>query len=221
MYQVNKRTKQHRWPLFILLCGIVVLLAGGAVWTSREFDSPTVIVNAPTVARTVTAQSAAGTIVTTKQFSLTLPYGWQAAPPNTLAPYPTSSWVGEYGDDSARRIDIYIDSTPSTLGVNRIIPVTAHGATLVVNGIVSDNCADAAVSHTSAPLLTTLSGVSFLCDEANYNRDVVGIAAAQAINQVTISAPSGKHAVFITYTDNSPDPDYTIFVQALNSFTLR
>jgi hypothetical protein len=57
---------------------------------------------------------------------------------------------------------------------------------------------------------------------ANYERDVVGTSSPQEINTVTVTGPStGTHKYFFVYTDNSAEPDYTIFTDALQSFKAR
>jgi hypothetical protein len=66
------------------------------------------------------------------------------------------------------------------------------------------------------------SGINFLCDLGNYLRDVVGTSSPEGINSVTLTGnTTGKHTLFFMYTDNTPSPDYSTFINALKSFQLK
>jgi len=156
-------------------------------------------------------------------FSVSLPVDWVKRA-NKDIPAPTYSWVGTAKDDVARWLNIYIDTIPSALAVNRMLPVAANGASLSLLANVSDNCTTFTGANDSKQisLPAKWQGITFLCDTGNYIRDVVGTSSAEGINTVTLTgATHGRHRLFFTYTDNSPSPDYSIFTDALSSFRLK
>lgn len=122
---------------------------------------------------------------------------------------------------NARIIKIYIDNPPTNLGVNRAIVVSSDADKLTY-GSVSDNC----ITYTEASRANTQNGfanakwqeVDFLCDMANHARAVVGTISKDGLNQVHVQTQSGVlRKVFITYTDNGINPDYSVFYDILQS----
>lgn len=159
--------------------------------------------------------------ITERYFTLRLPSGWQsvAAPP---VPYTVYSWQGT-GGDSARRLDMYIDNTPADLAVNRLLAVQADSDHMDIADAVSDNCTDFTDRATGSSATGTApakwAGVNFICDMGNYERDVVATGSPDAVNAVTLTgSTTGSHKVLLVYTDNSADPDYTIFDAMVRSF---
>jgi hypothetical protein len=110
------------------------------------------------------------------------------------------------------------------MGVNLMVPVSASG-NRVVPGAVSGNCVNFTSTTNINPnggSLSKWSDVNFYCDTHNYERDVVGTSSADAINSITLNGPiNGTHSFFFTYTDDTSQPDYSIFTNALASFVLK
>jgi hypothetical protein len=102
--------------------------------------------------------------------------------------------------------------------------VQASGTGVSPLGDVSDNCTtftNGADSH-QATQAAKWDGLPFLCDTGNYERDVVGIVSSDGSNTVKVTGTTGAtHRFFITYTDNSPSPDYTVFTAALRTFQAK
>jgi hypothetical protein len=154
-------------------------------------------------------------------FGLDLPADWQpVAPPRQ--PYAVHSWQNTAQNKGARRLDIYVDGAPR-LAVNRVLPIQANGARLVLLGQVSDNCitfTEGAKQTAAASMLAKWRGVKFLCDTANHERNVTGTSSPTGIDDVTL-AGSGKHSFFFVYTDNSATPDYDLFTNIITSFQAK
>ena len=89
---------------------------------------------------------------------------------------------------------------------------------------VSDNCATFTPATNAATGVSTgkWQGTNFLCDEGNYERDVVGTASAQGINTLTLTgSTTGSHKVFLVYTNNNINPDFSVLYGILESFKLK
>jgi len=138
-------------------------------------------------------------------------------------PHPNYSWQGT-NKNNTRWLNVYMDTIPASLAVNRVLPVMGNGAALSLPTNVSDNCTTFTGASNSTQLSVTAKwqGITFLCDTGNYVRDVVGTSSLEGVNTVSLSTTtSGNHHFFFTYTDNSSSPDYTIFTNALKSFRLN
>jgi hypothetical protein len=223
MYRFGERKQGHQ-RLYISLLVLVGIIAGAALISPHFLRSDTHISAPPKpIISSVKPMGSQLTQVQEPLFSVSLPVDW-AKRANKDIPAPTYSWVGTAKDDVARWINIYVDAIPTTLAVNRMLPVAGNGAGLSLLANVSDNCTTFTGANDSKQisLPAKWQGVTFLCDTGNYIRDVVGTSSAEGINTVTLtSATHGKHRLFFTYTDNSSSPDYAIFTHALTSFRLK
>jgi hypothetical protein len=116
-----------------------------------------------------------------------------------------------------------VDTIPTNIGVNRVLPVQGEGSR-VIPTTVSDTCADFTGDKVPGNQNTPAKwgGIDFLCDLANYERDVVGTSSSDGVNTVKVTgATTGTHQIFFTYTDNGATPDFTIFVNAVTSFRMK
>lgn len=221
MYRLGRTPKHHYWTLAAAVLILIGVAIAGAIATRHALQSHTTITQSKPYIGTVSNPSSHLRYQTKPSFRIGIPEGWEAAqPPNV--PYTVYSWRGT-GVDAPRRLDVYIDKIPSALAVNRLLPVAANGDRLVLVDTVSDNCvrftARTAASAATGAELAKWSGVNFLCDVSNYERDVVGTGSPAGINTVPVrGAATGAHQVFFVYTDNSASPDYTIFEDIIKSF---
>jgi hypothetical protein len=163
--------------------------------------------------------------ITKGDVALELLTGWnETDPPHT--PQTIYSWRGGTGtNDESRRLDVYFDIMPTTLAVNRLLPVQANGDHLDVTGVTSDNCVNftdkTAESVQTGRAPSKWGGVNFWCDVANYERDVVAVGSTEGVNTITLTGASkGSHKILLVYTDNSASPDYSIFVAIVRSTRL-
>ena len=226
MYQLGHRSRHHY--LLRALAGLIILgLVTAGIFAARAiFQSNTVLHQSQAVIRNVPASSTPTQHITQALFTIDLPATWEQKPPSSVVPKPSFTWQGTAGDDSARWMDIYIDTIPANFAANRLLPVEANASGIDVTGTTSDNCLNFTDKSTQPSPTGTVpakwGGVNFLCDVGNYERDVVAIGSAEGINTVTLTGPSGaRHKILLVYTDNSPSPDYTLFASAVKSFQLR
>jgi hypothetical protein len=226
MYQEGRRIISHhkRHVILIWFVVILLLLAGAGVYAAKNLLKADTTIGKPpkAVVSTVTAQDSKTKKINKPTFTFELPKDWKFKGYSQNI-YHAYIWENTGSSPGVRELDIYEDNIPTTLGVNRLLPVEAEGSKLAV-GNLSDNCAsftgDKVPGNPSTP--AKWSGVNFLCDLGNYERNVVGTSTTGSINKVILKGPTtGAHGLFFTYTDNSAEPDYNIFFSALQSFRLK
>lgn len=223
MYREGRRTK-NRGKLFasvLALAAAVVLGAAIVLALHRPwFASQTTIVQSPAV-NTVVSGDEPMNDFEEPLFSVSLPSDWQ------LTAHTDQHYTWQSSQKVAnKQLEIYVDNLPSTMMVNRVLPVVSAGAHVHTLAQVSGNCVDfvkpTPAQAAGADLAASWHGVPFLCDLHNYERDVVGTSSAGAINSVTLTgASTGQHQFFFVFTDRSVSPDYSALYQALQSFSVR
>lgn len=203
----------------------VLLFAGVVYWLMHLRIVPEQkIRNTPPVSNNYKSDSSAKVVVDKPMFKLELPKDWREVKTNNnISTPPIYSFSSP--SDQAQLLEMYIDSLPTGMAVNKAIVVTAQGDGLSYDS-VSDNC----TTFTEASLKNPQTGnaparwqtTNFICDMANYARAVVGTMSAEGVNQVTVSGPStGTHKLFITYTDNNISPNYNTFYDILRSLHFK
>ena len=220
VYRLGHQTRSRYWPYLLGGLIIICLVVISVILPHRLFQPNTSLTQSQAVTKSALIDTATSQHITKGIFGVDLPLNWQlVTDPHT--PYAIYSWQGG-GEtkDAARRIDIYIDNLPSGLAVNRLLPVESDADHLTITGSVSDNCAN--FTDKSAPtgaVSAKWGGVNFLCDTANYERDVVATGSAEGVNTITVNGPTaGRHRILLTYTDNSANADYNIFIDVVKSF---
>lgn len=228
-YRYDRRLPRNRKKhlLIILSISMVVLLLGGFLLERTIKNSlkqnNTSDINGPTVSAGkvlgVSTTSPSHTI-DEPLFTMTLPDNWREVSSVTTATQNSITWQPSTG--TSRWLTVYIDKIPSNIAVNRLLPLTDRGRSLVY-GTLSDNCATFAsepINTTSGnPVLAKWNGVDFYCDLAGKNDGQVGTGSAGSINSTTVTGPkTGSHRYFFVYVDRSSEPDYDTFCAALNSF---
>lgn len=158
-------------------------------------------------------------------FSITLPADWKYLGRDPSIVYHPYRWQSTAQNETGRMLAVYVDNIPVDMAVNRLLPLEVQGDHLMP-GPVSDNCTtftgDGASDGPSKNVTAKWAGVNFICDMENYERNVVGTGSMQAINSVEFTGQqTGTHPLFFTYTDDTAQPDYTIFSDALSSFKLK
>ena len=225
MYHLGHHITHRRWPYLIgggvlLLCLIV-----SSVWASHFFIAKTILNQSRPVTHYITATNTTTQHIVEHTFTVDIPSEWHAVPSSQTISG-AYGWQGVSTDGSGRRLDVYIDTVPTTLAANRVLPVQVVGDGLQSNGAVSDNCADFAdkskesVATATAP--AAWNGVAFVCDLGNYERDVVVIGTPAGVNDVAIKGrTTGLHHIMLVYTDDSITPDYSVFMAIIRSFQVR
>ncbi len=157
-------------------------------------------------------------------FTIDIPAEWQAVP---RPPYTYQSFTWRTTDKSnAVEIEIYEDTIPANFAVNRALIVHGDIGHLELTGQVSDNCEkytkDLTSNQAELGVPAKWQNVDFLCNRNTSARDVIGTSSSDGINTVVLSTSGGKtHKFFFTYTDNQISPDYTIFYNALATFSMN
>ena len=224
LYVAGHRAKRRHAGKVLLEVVLVLAAIAAAILAGKHFlSADTSITDAPPATTShVSAPTRSTKHIDESFFSLDLPDDWEPTkPPNE--PYKIYAWQNTSQNKGVRTLHLYVDGAPR-LAVNRVLPIQADGARLVMLGDVSDNCVnftDGAKSTGSSSLTGKWRGVNFLCDTANDQRDVVGASSPGKVDGVTLSSASGRHSFFFVYTDNSATPDYSIFTDAVNSFRLK
>jgi hypothetical protein len=223
VYRLGQR-RLSRKRLYVTLL-VFLLLVGAAAAIAKLYLKPQASISKKPDPVVSHVSYAAQTVTyNTPLFSISVPKDFKQVTSNTDTPVPNYIWQGTTKDNQARWVDVYVDKSVPELAVNRVIQVQAGGATLNVLGDVSDNCVsftDGADAHPHT-ISAKWQGLSFLCDSGNYERDVVGVVSPDGLNTVALTTREGAtHHIFITYTDNSPQADYTIFKAALQSFKMN
>jgi hypothetical protein len=155
-------------------------------------------------------------------FTISIPAGWKQTPNNNAIPAPTYNWQGVSGEDRNRWLSVYVDMKLPNLAVNRALHIQTNGAAINVISGTSDNCTSfTGPNNSSGVQQAKWENITFLCDTGNYERDVVGIVSPDGLNNINVTGTKGLHAYFFTYTDNTSQPDYTIFANALASFRAK
>lgn len=225
-YRFGKKQKSHRKRNIAIALVAVVFLAGAGVFAKFYFRANTVIDPPPApVISQVTSSQGPTKRFDEGPFTIKLPQDWAYIGRQTqTAPYAPYAWHNTKNNPGVEELEIYVDTIPTTLGVNRVLPVQGNGSHIVPT-TVSDTCADFTGNNKLPGAQNTPAkwgGINFLCDLANYERDVVGTSSSDGVNVVKVTgATSGSHQIFFTYTDNGSTPNFQIFENAVSSFTLK
>ncbi len=224
-YQFGKRRISHRKRNIALAVLAVILLVVAGVWAESYFRANTTISPPPApITSIVTSNQGPAKQFDQGIFTLSLPADWvYKGQQRQTAPYAPYLYENTKTNPGVEQLEIYVDTIPTTLGVNRVLPVQVEGARIVPT-TVSDNCADftgnKVPGSTSTP--AKWDGFNFLCDLGNYERDVVGTSSSDGINTVKLTGQAtGTHQLFFTFTDNGSTPNFNIFTDALSSFRLK
>jgi len=225
LYVAGHRLARRRAGRVLLEIVIVVAILVAVGFAAKHFLSAgTSISNMPPSVTTVVSPHTAGKKhADAGMFTLELPADWKSATPPQQA-YKIYSWHNTAQNAGVRRLDVYVDGAPQ-MPVNRVLPIQANGSQLVPLGQVSDNCVtftQGAKNAGGSSLPGKYKQVNFLCDTANYARNVVGTSSPNGVDTVKVaSLASGGHSFFFVYTDNSATPDYDILTDIITGFHLK
>lgn len=230
-YRYNHRAVKRHHIVGIVL-GISILIISAIVllimWDMRRSQS-TGVEGTSRVVGQVVGEDSATQAIDHELFSFTLPADWKELKRVNLSTERSITWASTKANDSARELTIYIDTIPSDMPVNRLLPVTVQGNKLSP-GTVSANCAtftqggnsNVQASSQLKPTQARWEGVDFICNLTNVVLNHVGVGSGAAINTVPIVGPSkGAHKYFFLYNDQNIQPNYTILSDALSSFIAK
>jgi hypothetical protein len=225
-YVVNQKTKtkKRRWPKRLVILLVVVGIAALFYWFFSRDNFKTS--GSATSLKPTNFEEGPKVHITEPLYSFDLPSDWKELKRQTY-PYKMVTWKGTAREADARTIDVYTDTIPQEVPLNRIIPVTSQDDRLGVSSS-SDNCiqftGNAATltpyeATKARPTVTQWQGVKFLCDIPNSLRNVTGAASSEAMNRVSLNGvKGGKHSYFFVYTDHTAHPEQKTFTDMLISF---
>jgi hypothetical protein len=153
-----------------------------------------------------------------------LPSGWKEVSPGAGSTAPDYSFRSP--TEQAQLLDVYLRVLPTNMAINKAIAVSPQGDGLTYDS-VSDNCTTftgvaGSAQRAAGPVVARWQGIDFICDTGNYARAVVGTVSKEGINQVTGTGPAtGAHKIFIAYTDNNINPDYSVLYAILGSLHFK
>jgi hypothetical protein len=225
MYKLGERP-HHKQKLYAFLILLVAGLIMAGAWAANTYLRPeTTLSSSEGIVRHVDVVKPLTKQVTTNIFSMEILKNWQPQD-SQLIPKAQYAWRGTGKEDSSRSLDLYVDTIPATMAVNKLLPLRAAGDQIVVGDAISDNCVNFTDStqadKKTGKVEAKWSGVNFYCDTGNYARNVIGTGTPEAINSIQLRGQaSGSHRFFFVYTDHSAEPDYTILTDLLSSFRVR
>jgi hypothetical protein len=225
MYKLGERPhhKQKLYAFLILLLAGLIMLG---VWAADTYLQPeTTLSDSQGVVRHVDIAKPLTKEVSNSIFSMDILKNWHTQK-SQLIPQAQYSWRGTGKEESSRSLEVYVDAIPTTMAVNKLLPLRSAGNRVVVGDNISDNCINFTDStkadKKTGKVAAKWSGVNFYCDTGNYTRNVIGTGSPDAINSVRlVGKAAGSHQFFFVYTDHSAEPDYTILTDLLNSFRVH
>jgi hypothetical protein len=223
--QDRKRKRRRRIFWLILLLIVAVLIVVAIIVIRDKLKSKPVIKQAAAITTQVSYNTQTK-LYNEPDFSISLPASWQPEP-RPPGPFQSYTWHTSANGTDGQDLVVYEDSLPANLSVNRVLIVQSENDRLQVNGQVSDNCANFTKNVSSNPLAVGAAakwqGVDFHCDQTNTERDVVGTSSTDGINIVILKSQlnGADHKFFFTFTDNSVNPDYSVFYNALTSLRMN
>lgn len=225
MYRLGHRPhhKQKLYALLILAFAGLIIATG---WALNKYLQPnTSLSESEGVVRHIDVATPPTKQINTRIFFMSIPRTWRAVTPSFI-PAAQYAWRGVGQEDSTRSLELYVDSIPADMAVNKLLPLRANGNRVVVGDNISDNCTSftdsAKADKMTGKILAKWSEVNFYCDTANYSRNIIGTGSPGSINSVRLDGQAtGGHRFFFVYTDNSAEPDYTIFTNMLSSFRVH
>lgn len=230
MYKLGYRIHQrHHWRRAFIASIFVILIAIGLSAWYIHTHSGSVILNA-SHPLTTNVQPAAPATKTFSEpiFSIDLPTSWQLINYQT-SPSTVYTWQNTTKFQDGRVLNLYVDTTPTTYAIDKLLPVTLNGDHLTV-GALSDNCINFSGSSStstkhpqSLPNVTAKwAGINFICDLSNYSVNAIGTGSTAGVNKVVLTGKTtGQHAFFFVYIDHTSEPDYSAFLNALTSFSVK
>jgi hypothetical protein len=228
-YRYGHRSERHRpRKVLLVLAGSLLILSliGGLVFSDlRRNGSQSVEGESKTVTQVI-GDSVQRIAIDEPLYSFELPGDWKEIGRQSTPNEHSVSWQASKKGEDNRYLTLYVDVIPPDIAVNRLLPVSAQGATLSY-GDISEKCetftgngtVDASRGTQLKPAPAKWQGVSFICNLPRMVDNQIGTGSSEGINQVTVTGPGkGAHRYFFLYTDRNIQPNYNILYEAVRSF---
>jgi cytochrome c-type biogenesis protein CcmE len=221
--QLQRRNRSRFWLAFALVFVAVAIF--GLTQFLKSLHQAPVVTQSKAVVTKVSYKGKTKHYLQ-PDFSIDIPIEWKLQPrePNT---YQVFTWdVVDRADNIS--IAVYEDTIPTNFAVNKALVINGQTNHIELTGQVSDNCIKYTIDG-NTQVVNGLQGVrakwqnvDFLCNRATTTRDVTGTSSTDGINTVILKKADGSsHKFFFTYSANQIDPNYTIFYNALSTFSMR
>lgn len=216
----------HKVRHTVITIFVTLLCVGGGAYGYFYFTQDVAASITPSqgigAQKTIAAPAATNLQFDEPAFSFKLPPDWKKTGELTTGPYRKFSFQATQKNADNRYLDIYLDAVPLNMAVNKVVAVEAEGQELS-HGMVSTNCIEFTQKipgQFMAP--AKWDGVNFLCDTESTARNVIGTSSPGNVNKVELATVgSAKRALFFVYTDHNYNPDYGIFYDFLDSFSVK
>ncbi len=222
--QAGRQKKRKRRLLGSLIFLSLLAGLGGAAYKFLMQDTEAVISTNPGIRRTLRGTNEEKQRINELAFAFDLPADWKKIQPEQTT-YNSFRYQSTKKNAENRYLTIYADQIPLDKAVNKVIAVHPKG-TRLTHGELSQNCTEfpAVQSARQGRLSMTArwDGVDFICDLDTDSRNVIGTSAPGSVNSVKLTGPAtGAHSFLFAYEDNNYTPEYTIFYNVLDSFTVK
>lgn len=231
-YQYDHKPGRHRRKQILVITGLSLLVLGFmaslVARDLRKSQNTELSGNTQTILQ-ANDDSVNRFRVNEPLFTLELPGDWKEIKRQNDQTENSITWQSTRSAGDGRSIKLYIDIIPTKLALNRLLPVTAQGHT-IVPGDISENCATFTQGgtlnvHEAAKLKETpakWNKVDFICDLPRVNDNMVGTGSPEGMNSVTVTGPTkGTHKYFFLYTEHNMQPNYEILSNAVRSFNAK
>ena len=232
MYRSQRRVTNRKKsaPIFMILL-VIILLSVAWYFINRDVLKSTKIKGSDQAITGYYDGSATSNkkIIKEPGFSFSLPDDWKEIAREKGPPYETIQWRSFKKGSESRDLKLWVNTIPTEMAVNRIMPITIVGNKILA-GDISDNCVNFNINKynpkTNEKVIEKSpgkwQGASFICDLGNYLRNLVGTSVVDGDYNATLKTKDGKDMkFFFVYTDHTPAPDYQVFVDALKSFEMN
>jgi hypothetical protein len=223
--QKDRKRRRRRRLFWLILLLVIILLTVIAIVAVRHRLKPKVVIKQAAAITTQVNYDSQTKQYNEPDFSISLPTGWQLIP-RPPGPYQSYTWNAS-SDGTGEAFTVYEDTIPTNLAVNRVLIVQGESDRLQIVGQISDNCSnftkDVSANPDAVGAAAKWQGVDFYCDQSNTERDVAGTSSTDGINTVILKSQltGAAHKFFFTYTDDSVNPDYSVFENALSSLRMN
>lgn len=225
MYHVDKRIHRHKRARRNIIVLISIAVIAGLVYGLFQLrvTPEQNIRNAAPVSTKYNPDNQNSIKIDKPELTMTLPESWKQI--ESTDNVHVSTYTFQNNGSPGIELNIFIDNPPVTMQLNRAIAVSAQGDSITYE-TVSSNC----TTYTDSAKTNKVTGVAparwqgndFYCDMSNFNRAVVGTVSADGINQLNVTGSTGReYKVFISYIDNSINPDYSTLYSILGSMHFK
>lgn len=231
-YQIE-RSQDSRKKRYVVVVAVFILLVlvGGSIYVVADLNRNRLSIDNTENAATlgvVNPIKEPDQLFQTDLYQFKAPADWRRInnPEVTVGNkrYYPDRYQGTTGNHIGRKVDVYIDSIPSDLGIDKVIAVQPAGQRVIVGGM-SEQCyyftdVPDGKSGNNFPSFWEEEGIKFLC-KSSVITNVVGAIYETQSTGVTLKTSVGDKNFFLVYTDHGSSTNNNIFIDILASFRTK